>query len=163
MSLGYRPAPWNGASDGGESYLAASVGTASPARLRLMLIERAAEIAETLRRVWGGESQGGSEDPAGRQAFLKLLELLNELLAGVSRGGDQTLNRQVADLYVFLLQHLLAAEQTKDPFSIQEIATVLGIEAETWRLVCARESTPDANARPDAANEAAPSGLNFQA
>ena len=163
MSLGYRPAPWNGASDGGESYLAASVGTASPARLRLMLIERAVEIAEKLQRVWGEASQPSPEDPDGRQAFLKLLDLLNELLAGVSRGGDQALNGQVADLYVFLLQHLLAAEQTKDPFSIQEISTVLGIEAETWRLVCGRESTPDTNARPEVAKDAVSNGLNFQA
>lgn len=163
MSPGYRPASWTGATQGGESYLAASVGTASPARLRLMLIERAFEVARNLQRVWGGESQRNPADPDGHQAFLQLLDLLNELLAGVSRGGDQTLNRQVADLYVFLLQHLLAAEQTADPFSIQEIATVLGIEAETWRLVCARESTPGANARPEVATDMASKGLNFQA
>ena len=41
--------------------------------------------------------------------------------------------------YVFLLKHLLFAEQKSDVASVEEIRAVLQVEAETWRLACANE------------------------
>lgn len=118
----------------GRRYLQGTVGTASPAKLRLMLIERAAEIAGGLAVNW---SDGPSTEAS--QTSLRLLEILTELLDGITGQGDLELNRRVADLYVFLIQHLLAAENAADAATAREIETVLRIEAETWRAVCARE------------------------
>lgn len=145
-----------------ESYLQATVATASPARLRLMLIERSIEVAARLADRW---RHGANENESGRggdELVLRLFELLNELLSGVTGHGEVGLNRQVADLYVFLIQHLLQAETRRDPAAVDEIRTVLQVEAETWRLVCAREAgAPRPHA--DLRGGAAVGGLNVEA
>jgi len=122
---------------GGEQYLESVVRTASPAKLRLMLIERAVGVSESLENAWRENPGQGANEQS-----LKLFELINELLRGVvgSKQGDgEEICKQVSDLYVFLLQHLLAAEQASDVASIEEIRAVLQVEAETWRMACANE------------------------
>ena len=135
-----------------DSYLEATVRTASPARMRLMIIERGIEVASTLSQKWrSGELTGPNEHS------LKLLDLLNELLNGVGGSKTESENlvcQKVADLYVFLLKHLLAAEADSDASKIDEIRVVLSTEADTWRAVCANETQLFAHG---------PSGLNFQA
>ncbi|MAI74012.1 MAG: flagellar biosynthesis protein FliS [Rhodopirellula sp.] len=121
----------------GEQYLESVVRVASPAKLRFMLIERAVGVCESLEAAWTENPRQGANENS-----LKLFELVNELLRGVvgSKQGDgEDVCKQVADLYVFLLKHLLAAEQNSDVASIQEIRGVLQIEAETWKLACANE------------------------
>lgn len=117
-------------------YLEATVKSASPARLRLMLLERSVDVAARLSHAWKtGESRGSNEHS------IRLLDLLTELLAGVQGGvtkAEQALCDQVADLYVFLSQHLVAAEADSDSQAIDEIKLVLETEAETWRAVCAQ-------------------------
>lgn len=139
----------------GRRYLQGTVGTASPAKLRLMLIERAAEISGGLAASW---ATGPSTEAS--QASLRLLEILTELLDGITAQGDLDLSRRVADLYVFLVQHLLAAESAADAATAREIETVLRIEAETWRAVCAREG---AMAPGTAAVDHPSGGFNLQA
>ncbi|MEO9591993.1 flagellar export chaperone FliS [Rhodopirellula bahusiensis] len=118
----------------GDAYLESMVQTASPARLRLMLIERAVEVSRHLANHWN--SQPGKRGT--NEYSLKLLELLSELLSGVTDDSVEVC-RTVADLYVFLCQHLIAAEGNGDSTMIDEIRLVLETEAETWRMVCARE------------------------
>lgn len=118
----------------GDSYLESAIAAASPAKLRLMLIERSVEVSRHLAGMW-------RETPGKRgtnEYSLKLLELLSELLSGVT---DQKVEvcRTVADLYVFLCQHLIVAEKNGDASMIDEIRLVLETEAETWRMVCAQE------------------------
>jgi len=140
----------------GESYLDSIVQTASPARLRLMLIERAIDVAGTLSATWRAGEQPGTNEHS-----LKLLDLLTELLGGVVGGkesSEKEVCEQVSDLYVFLTKHLIAAEETSDAGSIDEISTVLQVDAETWRAVCAQESTQSAPVAP-----AVTGGLNLEA
>ncbi|QEG39710.1 flagellar export chaperone FliS [Roseimaritima ulvae] len=137
-----------------EQYLAQSVLNASPARLRLMLIERGLQLASSLAAM-----PPESLDPvAFSDQTLRLRDILGELLSGVAV-GETEVAKQVSDLYVFLLQHLTAAEQQHDPVSWREIATVLEIERETWQLACAQTSAPAAAAAATAdpaGNAAAP-------
>lgn len=116
-----------------DQYLESMIATASPARLRLMVIERATEVARHLGQLWRDKPARGTNEHS-----LKLLELLSELLSGVTDNSVDVC-RSVADLYVFLCQHLIAAEESGDPSMIDEIRLVLETEAETWRMVCARE------------------------
>ena len=142
---------------GGEQYLDSVVRTASPAKLRLMLIERAVGVSRSLEVAWRDNPEQGANDQS-----LKLFDLINELLRGVvgSKHGDgEELCKQVADLYVFLLKHLLLAEQSSDVKSIEEIRAVLQVEAETWRSVCANEFP----AAPAHAGSGPSSGLNLEA
>ncbi len=124
---------------GGMQYLEATVRSASPARLRLMLIERGVDVAGHLAQTWRSNQNLGPNEHS-----IKLLDLLNELLSGVVGGqgdGSDDVCEKVADLYVFLAKHLVAAESTSDASAIDEIKTVLEVEAETWRAVCA-QATP---------------------
>ncbi len=98
---------------------------------------------------------------------LKLFELINELLGGVvgSKQGDgEEICKQVSDLYVFLLKHLLLAEQKSDVASIEEIRAVLQVEAETWRIACANE-LPAASQQLDFGSRSSgnSNGLNIEA
>ena len=144
----------------GEQYLESVVRTASPAKLRLMLIERAVGVCESLEATWLKNPGQGANEPS-----LKLFELINELLRGVvgckEREGEETC-KQVADLYVFLLKHLMLAEQNSDVSSIAEIRTVLQIEAETWRLACANE-LPATSHQMGVGTSSTGKGLNFEA
>ncbi len=145
-----------------QHYLDATIRTASPARLRLMMIERAVEVAATVASGWrSGETSGSCEHS------LRLLDLLTELLSGVTKGAtdkETEVCRKVADLYVFLVQLVIAAEENSDPSSIDEIRMILEIEAETWRAVCAREaSTVALTAHLPRASETACTSVNFEA
>lgn len=144
----------------GEQYLESVVRTASPAKLRLMLIERAVGISESLALTWRENPGQGPNEQS-----LKLFELLNELLRGVvgSKQGDgEEVCKQVSDLYVFLLKHLLLAEQNSDISAVEEIRAVLQVEAETWRLACANE-VPAATQHLGFGTSDASSGLNLEA
>jgi flagellar protein FliS len=102
-----------------------------------MLIERAIDVCGDLAGRWRrGHDLGENE------WSLRLLDLLTELLSGVASGGGEAERRicqSVSDLYVFLIQHLLAAEAASRAEAIDEIRLVLAIEAQTWQLVCADE------------------------
>ena len=134
---------------------------ASPAKLRLMLLERSAELARAVAESWRtSPAQAGPSEQS-----LTLLDCLNELLAGITSDESEVCH-QVADLYVFLTKHLLAAEEKGDPQAIDEIEIVLLTEVETWRLVVAAESNktedkPIANQRTDSGENSG--GLNLQA
>lgn len=141
-------------SDATSAYAAASVHSASPARLRLLLINRGVELAQWIANDWEQNPRPGSNEQT-----LKLLEIFAELLSGITGGNtdaETKLCGQVADLYVFMMQHLTAAESTADVAAIRQIAEVLAVEQETWTQVCA--ATPE-NA-PVATGGA---GLNFTA
>ena len=148
----------------GQEYLDTTVHTASPARLRLMLIERGVEVAARLAEIWRGSRQ----PPFANEHSLRLLEILNELLSGVT--SDQyEVCRKVADLYVFLVQHLIAAEDSGNADAVDEIRLVLETEAETWRLVCVKEAMAHrplsefSSPSPDPHAGASSGGLNLQA
>lgn len=148
-------AGYGGGRDIGSSYLQATIDSASPARLRLMLLERGAEVAAALSDGYRtGELKGACE------MSTRLFDILSESLSGVT-GSDNVIEKkacdQVADLYVFLMQHLLAAESISDSVAVTEIAAVLQVEAETWRMACAVET--DANTRTASGG----AGLNFRA
>jgi flagellar protein FliS len=140
----------------GSGYLESTIHSATPARLRLMLIERAVDTAARLMATWeSGETLGANEHS------LKLLDLINELLSGVTGGETDEqveLCGRVSDLYVFLAKHLVVAEQTSDHGAIAEIKLVLEAESDTWRAVCAQ----DAGAAAESTSLPPSTSLNLQ-
>lgn len=142
-----------------EQYLEAAVRTASPAKLRLMLIEKAIQVAGMLSARWGETpgQRGANEDS------ILLLDLLSELLSGVTSRESEVCVK-VADLYVFLCKELVKAEEAGDARRIDQLRDVLLIEAETWREVCAQEQHASTPAPVDSDSLATSSaGLNLQA
>jgi len=120
----------------GDHYLELAVQTASPAKLRLMLIERGVDVAKQLAAVY---RESADSNEGVNEHSIKLLEILNELLGGVT-DKELPVSKQISDLYVFLCQHLLKAEENRDASCVDEIRLVLETEAETWRMVCTQES-----------------------
>ena len=138
-----------------DEYLENAVRSASPARVRLMLIDRAIEVSGSLSGKYRKGVQGANEHS------IHLLDLLGELLGGVAN-YDNALCSQVADLYVFMCQELVRAEATSDPTKVDAIQDILRIDAETWRAVCANEQPAAILADVARLNQTMATGLNLQ-
>ena len=113
-----------------DKYLQSTVFTASPARLRFMLLERAVSLVEIIQ-----EERTRNPESLVNERTITLRDILGELLNGVGKAQDQ-LAQQVADIYVFMIQELTFAECEPGLDRIKSIGMILEIELETWRQVC---------------------------
>lgn len=126
-------------------YLQQEILSASPVRLRQMLIQRAEELCSFVQQLW---IAGEQLQAAGW--LLRIREILGELLEGV-KDKDNPVSKQVTDFYIFLLQLLTRIEQTKDPEQLKTLEELLHMENETWQQVVqklATESNPAASQAP---------------
>lgn len=110
-------------------YLQQEVLSASPARLRWMLIARAAELCGFVDQLWSN-----GQVALGNQWLLRIREILGELLDGV-KDSQNPLSTPICDFYLFLLQITLEVDKHQDRERLKVLAELLAIEAETWRLV----------------------------
>lgn len=116
-------------------YLQQEILSASPVRLRLMLIQRAEELCSFVQQLWiAGEHLQASG------WLLRIREILGELLEGV-KDKDNPVSKQVTDFYIFLLQLLTRIEQTKDPEQLKTLEELLHMENETWQQVVQKMAT----------------------
>lgn len=109
-------------------YLEQEVLTASPVKLRWLLLQKSVNLCEVVSELWRA-----GESATADQWSLRLREILTELLSGVQ--GTDILAKQVADLYVFMIAQLTQAEQNRDLAILADLRGLLEIETETWRLV----------------------------
>jgi flagellar protein FliS len=131
------PKPWTPMhTDPRNSYLESQVLTATPQKLRLMLIEAALRAARQALNSW--EEKLDSE---ANIALIRCREIISELLAAI-RPDDSELTRNVSGIYVFLFKTLAEAQLHRDRAKVGEAIKVLEIEQETWRDVC--EQMPNA-------------------
>ncbi len=121
-------------------YLQQEVFSASPIRLRWMLISQAVELCGAVEVFW----KNGDFAP-GDQWLLRVRDILGELLAGITEGNPLSL--QVADFYLFLLKLLSEAEQSHDRDRLTTLKELLVIESETWQMVH-QKSFADSNSVP---------------
>lgn len=112
------------------TYLETQINTATPQRLRLMLIEGAIRYGQQAIDFW---HQDRGED--GLAALLRCQAVVAELLGGVREDGS-LLTRQVIDIYVFLSLQLNEAEMNADPQRIEAVVRVLQEERQTWQELC---------------------------
>ena len=110
-------------------YLQQEILSASPLRLRWMLIQRAEELCGYVPQLWAA---GDNLQAAGW--LLRIREILGELLNGVS-DPNNPVSQQVADFYVYLLQLLTRIEQTSDVKLLKTLEELLHLENETWLQV----------------------------
>lgn len=116
----------------GAAYLENQVLTASPARLRLMLIEAGLRFAQKTIDDW----TAGNEE-AAHDSLRRCRAIIAELLAGVDpKGADETLAKQVAAMYLILFRTLTEAQSERSEQKMRDVLEVLDIERETWREVC---------------------------
>jgi len=124
-----------------DAYLETQILTATPQRLRLMLIEGA------IRKITAAQTAFGEGDWQKASADLShCRDIVTELIAGID--PDQTpVAKQVLSVYMFLYSTLVEAQFGRDASRLADILRILEEERETWRAVC--DKMPD---RPTPAN-----------
>lgn len=116
-------------------YLEMQVNTATPQRLRLMLIDGALRYARRTAELW---RENAFDDAL--EALIRCREIVSELIAGIDTGASP-LARQVTGLYVYLFSALTEAQQTRDEHQLAAVIRMLEEDRETWRQLC--EQVPD--------------------
>jgi flagellar protein FliS len=113
-----------------DSYLETQVFTATPQRLRLMLIEAALRQARAARDLWIENKIAEGCEQASR-----CRELVSELISGIH--PDQTaVAKRVLGLYLYLFSSLTELQLTRDPHQMAGLIRVLEEEEQTWQEVC---------------------------
>ncbi len=114
-----------------ESYQTAEILTATPQKLRLMLIEGAIRFSLRARGYWKA-----NEPVKATQALIRAQQIVGELIAGLNTESKSDLVKRLAGIYAFIYRSLLEASFRKDEGRLAAAIRVLEIERETWRQVC---------------------------
>jgi flagellar protein FliS len=115
-----------------DSYLENEVLTATPQKLRLLLIEGAIRFAQAAIRHW--EERRNDE---ACEAIIRCRNIVTELFSVINEKAFAPA-AQVYDLYLFLFGELTEAQRHRDAGQVRGVLRVLETERETWRLVCAQ-------------------------
>jgi len=116
-------------SSGPQAYLRTKVMTASPAELRLMLIDGAIRFAEQTKRGYETRNFEMSFDGTTKAQAI-LMELINALRPEQAPELCQRLNA----LYTYLYRLLIEASSERDAAKVDEVLSLLRFERETWSL-----------------------------
>ena len=119
-----------------DAYLETQISTATPQKLRLMLIDGGIRFA----RLGQVALQENRPDDAFEH-ITRCRSIVSELLAGI-RIDQSELTRQVAAIYAFLFRLLTEANADRDPSRLEQVIRVLEEDRETWAVVC--EQMPEA-------------------
>jgi flagellar protein FliS len=112
------------------AYLRTKVLTASPAELRLMLLDGALRFADQARSALEAENYEGVYEGVSRcQAIL--MELINSLRPE----QDPELCTKLSGLYTFMYTRLIDACTKREIEAIREVIQLLEFERETWLLL----------------------------
>jgi len=114
-----------------ESYLTTEVMTATPQKLRLMLIETAIRSIERARQKWQAE-----EDDEACELLIHAQQVISELLASLNREAAPDLVKKAASIYLFIFRSLMEANYHRSEEKLDDALRVLEVERETWRQVC---------------------------
>jgi flagellar protein FliS len=102
-----------------DAYLETQVNTATPQRLRLMLIGGALRHARGAQAAW----QEGRADDA-TDALVRCRDIVAELLSGI-REDDTPVVQQTLGIYAYLYSSLTELQQTRDPQQLAGLIRVL--------------------------------------
>lgn len=123
MSTGYIDNP----------YLEQEVLSASPAKLRYLLIDKAYSLCGVVDQLWKN-----GDHLIADQWLLRIRDILTELLSGVT-DREMPLSKNVSDIYIFMINLLTKTENSRDPKLLADLRSILEIERETWQLFCRNE------------------------
>lgn len=111
-------------------YLKTKVLTASPAELRLMLLDGAIRFAE--------QAKTGLEAKNYEQAYngtKRCQDILMELIASLRPNVDPELTGRMSPLYTFMFTHMMHACSDRDAGKVAQVIELLQYERETWLMV----------------------------
>jgi len=116
--------------DTANAYLRTQVMTASPAELRLMLIDGAIRFARQGRDGMAARDHEKAFEGLS-QAKAIILELINCLRPEV----DPELCQRLSALYTYMYRQLIEANLEKNPEMIDEVISLLEYDRETWSML----------------------------
>ena len=120
-----------------DAYLETQIRTATPQKLRLMLIDGALRFAQQAIECWDREEQRG----ARCNALARCHDILIELYGSI-RTDQLPVTHQVKAIYRFLFRQLAEAASTGDCQKVRDIVRVLEQERATWRQLCEQMPEP---------------------
>jgi flagellar protein FliS len=120
-----------------QAYLRTKVLTASPAELRLLLLDGAIRFAEQTRA--GYESK---DFEAAFDATTKCQAILTELLCSLQPKQNPELCERLNGLYTYMYKRLVEASLTKDAERVQEVVGLLQYDRETWSMLMSELKNP---------------------
>lgn len=113
-----------------DTYLETQITTATPQRLRLMLVEGAIRLARRTIDLWGED-----RNDEALESLIRCRGVVSELLAGV-KDDSTPLAKQVIGIYLFLFTTLTESQITRDASQVAAAIRVLEEERATWIEVC---------------------------
>lgn len=126
-----------------DSYRVTEITTATPQKLRLMLIDGAIRSGLRASAHWRAGENGQAAE-----ALIHAQEIMGELMAGFDPQAQSGLVQRVAGIYAFIYRSLIEAAALRDEAKLAGAIRVLQVERETWRQVCEKlgsvtEGRPD--------------------
>ena len=131
---------------GSKTYLKTKIMTATPAELRLMLIEGAIRFSEQARN---GLAEHNYE--ACYLGVTRAQDILLELINSLRPEHDRELCQRLSSLYTFMYTQLIRASTEKKLDLFDEVVGLLEFERETWTMLLeqlARENGTSSAAAP---------------
>ena len=128
------------------AFLRQEVESASPAKLRWLLLQKAHGLTVYVRDLW---LQGKAEE--AKQWVILVQDIFTELLEGIVDPKHE-LAKQQSDLFIFLTRLLVLSAQAQDVQSLESIAEVLQIEKESWEMLVRRELSRETSLEPNQDN-----------
>ena len=116
-------------------FLRQEVESASPAKLRWLLLQKAHGLTIAIRELW---LQNRAEEAV--QWMILTQDIFTELLEGIVDPKHE-LAKQQSDLFVFLTKLLVVSGQTQDAHTLESVTEILEIEKDTWEMLVRRELT----------------------
>jgi flagellar protein FliS len=112
-----------------QQYLSHEVLSASPQKLRKLLLDGAIRFANQTIMHWQA-----CDFESGLESTNRARDILIELLVTIQETPE---NKPIIDLYRFLNREINIASFERSQERLQQIIRVLTVEQETWEMVCA--------------------------
>lgn len=139
-----------------DAFLRQEVESASPAKLRWLLLQKAHGLTISVRDLW---LQGNADE--AKQWVILIQEILTELLEGIVDPRHE-LAKQQSDLFIFLIKILVFSSQTQDVQTLESLTEILQIEKDTWEMLVRREVSGSASFQP-IQEDSVYAGFDFEA
>lgn len=140
-------------------YLRTKVMTASPAELRMMLLDGAVKFARL-----GRDGLAAKDYEQSFNSISRAEDIVMELRESLKPEAEPELCRKLNDLYLHIYLQLVRASSEKNIAVLDQVIALLEYECETWRMAMAELNGAGADsARPAEDGEAAkPQAVNGQ-
>ncbi len=116
-------------SNGSQAYLRTKVLTASPAELRLMLLDGAIRFTEKARRGYELRDYESAYD-----GTTKAQAILMELMHALRPAQAPELCDRLSALYTYMYKGLIGVGATRDVSGLDEVLKLLRFERDTWSM-----------------------------